>query len=1716
MNSDSSLYLDEPYTESPVSDGLSIALIGPDEERRKAAASALAGCQGGVIREFSTYPPSMDDVPKLLEQHHDVIIIDLDSRPEYALELVESICANGAATVMVYSVKFDSDLLVRCMRAGAREFLTLPFTQSTVAEALVRASARRPTARPAKKTGGRLMAFLGAKGGDGVTTLACNFAVSMAQESGQSTLLIDLDLPLGDAALNLGVVAEYSTINALQNAARLDSAFLSKLLVKHSSGVSVLAAPGKFPQFDASHEAIDKLLTVARQDFDNVVIDMGSRLDLMGTSLFKEGSTVYLVIQTGIAGLRNSNRLISQYFATDVPKLEIVLNRYQSRSQGVAEDQITKALTRPAQWKIPNDYAAVRRMQHTAVPLALEDSPISRLIRQMSRAACGLPAVPEKGTGEKSSGFSLKNLGRSISAKISSSEPEEAPAIVQPEPAPTQPIQEEAGAAQPEAKAEIPVKSGPASGAEKQPAAVEPVRPAETTDQTDLADAEPVEAPGDSTPSQQSEPETRTYRGATYEKGADGKWHLQKTAASAPPASAEPVSVEQASAEPVRVEEPTAEQNAAVEPVHQETPAIAWSTPAPISYGAALSATQLNAVVTIPGAFVYTPAEGEVLAVGIHTLSVAFTPEDTATCTTAQAAVSLTVNKATPVITWTTPAPIAYGADLSATQLNATASVPGTFVYTPAAGVVPTAGVQTLLVTFTPTDTEDYATEQATVSLTITKATPAVAWPTPEPIAYGVALSAAQLNATALVPGKFTYLPGIGAVLAAGRHSLTLTFVPTDSTNYTAAHATVSLAVSKATPAITWATPASIAYGAALSAAQLNATASVPGQFVYTPAAGEVLTAGVQALSVVFTPTDAENYTAADATASLTVTKATPIVTWAKPQAISYGTALSATQLNATASVPGTFVYIPAAGAVLAAGVQPLSATFTPADAANYSEAQGAVWLTISKATPIVIWSAPTPILSGDALSDAQLNATALIPGTFVYTPAAGASLPAGMHRLSVTFTPTAVANYTVVRATVLLTVTEAAPAIPPQAPAQVETPVPQATPAPEMPLVETPVKPPAEPAKPIVEPVQQAPAEVPAAPPAIAAAEPPTEAAAKLPAETPAKALVKVPPPRFAIEAGSGLDLMGTAVFPDGTMIYLVMQPGSGGPQDSKLLVSQFLAGGDLKPEIVINRYEPHPLGAGEDQESPALTRPASSPITQLIGQIAQPVSEPPAPPEKKKGFSLKGLRRSLWAKVSSNDSEQGFTQLGLAPDREDADSTLTVVTADQSIDAPAAEVLPKDETPAPPAPQPATEPADVKRAATPASAPSKQVEPETRTYQGATYVKGADGKWHLRQLPTSFVKTEKPAAVPLTPLPIAVVAAPITTELSPSSQPEPVKAVPVPAMTPATEAEPAPAQTPPETPAKAAEPPVTAVAMAPVMPQVEATPKISVKAAVKPPVKAAIKPPVKAAIKPAVKAAAEAPVEAALVQAMEPAIEAAPEPEKTPVETPTEAAPAQALEPAIVAEPEPEKTPVETPTEAAPAQAMEPAVETKPEPEKTQAEAPAKAAAKPPVKAINKPAKNVSAKAPAKSAKKPAKKAPAKASAKSANKSVKKVKAKPPVKAAKKSAKKVSAKALAKPAKKPVKKVKAKSPVKTAKKPAKKNFAKSSVKAARKPAKKVLVKASAKAPAKTAKKAPAKVQARHSAPAKKKLTPSSRAKQAKVAKPKLRKPAPKPVKKR
>src|SRR4029450_12664870 len=142
---------------------------------------------------------------------------------------------------------------------------------------------------------------------------------------------------------------------------------------------------------------------------------------------------------------------------------------------------------------------------------------------------------------------------------------------------------------------------------------------------------------------------------------------------------------------------------------------------------------------------------------------------------------------------------------------------------------------------------------------------------------------------------------------------------PADAANYTPATASVLISVTKATPVITWPAPSNITYGTALSATQLNATTPVPGSFAYTPVAGTVLSAGAgQTLSTTFTPADAANYNPATANVSITVVKATPVITWPAPANIPYGTALSATQLNATTPVAGTFVYTPPAGPVLA------------------------------------------------------------------------------------------------------------------------------------------------------------------------------------------------------------------------------------------------------------------------------------------------------------------------------------------------------------------------------------------------------------------------------------------------------------------------------------------------------------------------------------------------------------------------------------------------------------------------------------------------------------------------------------------------------------------------------------------------------------------------------------------------------------------------------
>ena len=173
--------------------------------------------------------------------------------------------------------------------------------------------------------------------------------------------------------------------------------------------------------------------------------------------------------------------------------------------------------------------------------------------------------------------------------------------------------------------------------------------------------------------------------------------------------------------------------------------------------------------------------------------------------------------------------------------------------------------------------------------------------------------------------------------------------------NYTVTNPGGSLTINKANQSITWTNPAAITYGAALGGTQLNAVAagiaggSQPGALSYTPSAGTMLKAGThQALRVDAAATT--NYNAATKTVYIDVNKANPTIAWPVPAAITYGDALDDTQLDATAGVPGTLVYTPAAGTLLDAGDQTLSVTFTPDDTANYTPAMTSVHLTVNTA----------------------------------------------------------------------------------------------------------------------------------------------------------------------------------------------------------------------------------------------------------------------------------------------------------------------------------------------------------------------------------------------------------------------------------------------------------------------------------------------------------------------------------------------------------------------------------------------------------------------------------------------------------------------------------------------------------------------------------------------------------------------------------------------
>ncbi|MBQ7589615.1 MAG: hypothetical protein IJU47_02890, partial [Verrucomicrobia bacterium] len=472
--------------------------------------------------------------------------------------------------------------------------------------------------------------------------------------------------------------------------------------------------------------------------------------------------------------------------------------------------------------------------------------------------------------------------------------------------------------------------------------------------------------------------------------------------------------------------------------VEMAVPTVTVDDPVSITYGDLIDDAAAGATASVAGTFTYSvkvpvvvlsavsedeteEAEEEYVDVdpsverldaGEYTLAVLFTPEDTANYEAVMTYTTLIVDPAEVDVVIDSDSFI-YGTTLTPESFGANAygidgeEVAGSFeLYLDGelvdeAGVAPGLGEHTLTVVFTSEDS-NYADPEEAIEVTINVNPSAdlieVEWDVPAVITYDDVI---ELNAKAIntVDGSVLaegdeliyniFEDGVelpeGTILDAGEYQVKAIFV--GAGEYEGIEKDTDwlpVTVEPAEPTLSW-NPAPLTYGSAATAAQENASANVAGQFVYPNMSG--LPVGENEVTAKFISGD-PNFADGEVSAILKVTKATPVIRWATPAPINYGTLLSDEQLNASANVDGTFKYTPAAGTELDIGTYTLIAEFTPKDTANYTTATASVELEVIPNVEVEItWEPKSPITYGTVLSVEQLNATANVEGHFYYNP---------------------------------------------------------------------------------------------------------------------------------------------------------------------------------------------------------------------------------------------------------------------------------------------------------------------------------------------------------------------------------------------------------------------------------------------------------------------------------------------------------------------------------------------------------------------------------------------------------------------------------------------------------------------------------------------------------------------------------------------------------
>lgn len=338
-----------------------LAASRPQEEALRAVVEQLQEVRLGTCLPMwqGSNPPSLP------EPAPEVVLLDLPGALSNVLERVRDLQSLWPQAVWFAVGEVDQpQAIIEVMRAGIREYLERPLTAAALREALGRLPVREEK-RAVAAVERQQICVLGAHGGVGATTIAVNLAALLQRNHG-SCLLVDF-APLGHAALHLNLQPSYGLSDALAHLRRLDAAVVNSLVMRHESGLHLLA--GTYRPVAIPPAEMVELVTTLQQHFRIVVMDLSARWDAAVAAVVGSAQQTLLVTQADVVGLWSAARVAEQLGLME-GTLQLVLNRYQ-RQPGFDLKQVEHAVRAPVAGTLPSAYATVAEAIADGEPLAL-------------------------------------------------------------------------------------------------------------------------------------------------------------------------------------------------------------------------------------------------------------------------------------------------------------------------------------------------------------------------------------------------------------------------------------------------------------------------------------------------------------------------------------------------------------------------------------------------------------------------------------------------------------------------------------------------------------------------------------------------------------------------------------------------------------------------------------------------------------------------------------------------------------------------------------------------------------------------------------------------------------------------------------------------------------------------------------------------------------------------------------------------------------------------------------------------------------------------------------------------------------------------------------------------------------------------------------------------------------------------------------------------